>query len=415
MQQMEQLKITRTANSNLQNEINISVIFNFLRSSGPSYRAYISKELCISAPAVSRAVEHLIEKGYLIEKGTIKTEHGKNAAKVMLNPNLGFIVALDMIKKQIRLAVTDFAGTVHQTYSGFTITDSKDLKHDLITEIESISNRHIHQIKKNTALKAISIGIPASTNLQTGKIDAVLYESLEKFDMKALLADHFDVPVYMENIANLSVLGESFYGRGKNYRNLLFLEISNGIGAGIISNGTILRGRGGNAGEIGYSLIDKDDLDSFKQRKGSLERVSSMDSIVYDLKKELLFGAHSSITDSPDAVDRIDAAAIFQAAERGDTLSQQIINRSVKHISICIINLILTLDPEIIFIGGDLYHMPKVETLYIEPIIRYVSHILPFTPPEIQLSSLGEDAGLIGASYMAIETLLTGKYPYRIE
>lgn len=412
---MEKLKINRTANSNLQNEINVSVIFNFLRNFGASYRAQISKELSISAPAVSRAVEHLIEKGYVIERGTVKTEYGKNAAKVMVNSNLGFIVAVDMLKKQVRLAVTDFAGKVHETAAGFTITESKDLQHDLISAIENISNRYIHQIKKDTTLKAICIGIPASTNLQTGQIDAVLYESLEKFDIKALISEHFNVPVYMENTANLSAIGESNYGIGKNYNNLLFIEVSNGIGAGIISNGIIIRGRSGNAGEIGYSIIDKDDLDSFKQRKGSLERVSSMDSIVYDLKKELLFGAHSSINYTAENIDRIDAATIFDAAKGGDILSQRIIQRSVKHISICIINLILTIDPEIIFIGGDLYHMPNVQELFIEPLQKYVKNVLPFSPPRIQLSSLGEDAGLFGASYMAIETLLTGKYPYRIE
>jgi len=412
---MQQLKIKRTANSNLQNEINISVIFNFLRTKGASYRAQISKDLSISAPAVSRAVEHLIKKGYVLERGRIKTEYGKNASKVMVNPNIGFIVAVDMLKERVRIAVTDFSGKIRVLYSSFSMTGSRNLQEDLIREIKNISDKYIHTIKKDARIKAICLGIPASTNLKTGKINAVLYESLEKFDLKTLLSEAFSVPVYVENIANLSAIGESSCGRGKDYKEIVFLEISNGIGAGIISNNTLHRGSSGNAGEIGYSLIDKDDLDSFRRRKGSLERVASMDTIVSDMKKELRFGEESILGNNPEIIEKIDAASIFNAAVKKDRLAQRIIEKAVKHIAICATNLILTIDPEIIFIGGDLYHMPEAEFLFIEPLKNYVRNVLPFEPPVIELSSLGEDAGIIGASYLAVETLLTGKYPYRIE
>mgnify|MGYP006290469919 FL=1 len=415
MNQSEQLKIKRTANSNLQNEINISVIFNFLRTAGTSYRAQISKELNISAPAVSRAVDHLLKKGYLLEPGTIKTGRGKNAAEVMINPDIGYIIAVDLVKEPAKLAVTDFSGKIQQEYSGLNVLGAEDLRGELLGEIAKISGLYRRSRNRDTRLKAVSVGIPAATDFATGSIHTVLYENLEKIDIKALLSEEFDVPVYIENISNLSAIGESSCGHGRNYDNLIFLEISNGIGAGIISRNTLLRGRSGYAGEIGYSLPGTDYLGNFKQRKGPLERVASIDSIVSDFKNEVRLGADTLLVSSLEEVDAVTGPMIFDAARRGDHLAGRIIDRAVKHVAVCVVNLVVTLDPEIIFIGGDLYHMPGVMPLFIEPLLGYVKDTMPFQPPFIQLSSLGENAGILGASYMAIETLLTGKYPYRVE
>ncbi|MFP4564032.1 MAG: ROK family transcriptional regulator [Spirochaetia bacterium] len=415
MNQSEQLKIKRTANSNLQNEINISVIFNYLRNAGTSYRAQISKELNISAPAVSRAVDHLLRKGYLLEPGTIKTGQGKSAAEVMINPDIGYIIAVDLVKEPAKIAVTDFSGKIQQEHTGPSVLDTTDLRGDILREIAKISEVYRQSRDRETRLKAVSVGIPAATDFATGSIHTVLYENLEKIDIKRLLSDEFDVPVYIENISNLSAIGESSCGHGRNYDNLIFLEISNGIGAGIISRNTLIRGRSGYAGEIGYSLPGTESLDNFKQRKGPLERVASIDSMVFDFKNEVRLGADTLLTSPPAEIETVTGPKIFEAARKGDHLAGRIIDRAVKHVAVCVVNLVLTLDPEIIFVGGDLYHMPGVMPLFIEPLIRYVKNSVPFQPPFIQLSSLGENAGILGASYMAIETLLTGKYPYRIE
>jgi predicted NBD/HSP70 family sugar kinase len=345
----------------------------------------------------------------------LKTEHGKNDAEVMINPDIGYIVALDLVKEQVRLAVTDFAGEIREEYTGINILKTKNLWDAIVREIENIGTLYQNREKHGIPLQAVSVGVPAAADFTIGSINTVLYEILEKINIQELLTKTFNVPVFIENISNLSAIGENNCGQGKNYENIIFLEVSNGIGAGIISNNTLIRGHSGYAGEIGFSLTDKAELDSFKQRKGSLERIASVDSMVYTLKQELLFGAESIFCNDPAFVKTIDAAMLFEAALKEDTLSCRIIDRAVKHIAVCVVNLILTLDPEIVFIGGDIYHMPGVEKLLLGPLAEQVTRTIPFPPPNIQLSSLGEDAGIIGASYMAIETLLTGKYPYRIE
>ena len=84
-------------------------------------------------------------------------------------------------------------------------------------------------------------------------------------------------------------------------------------------------------------------------------------------------------------------------------------------LSIGIINLILILDPQIAFLGGDITKLPYVDRLFLKPIIKKVKSSIPFRTPEIKLSSLGENAGIIGACYMAIESIVSEVFPYKIE
>ncbi len=412
---MDHLTIRSTVNSNLQNEMNVSIIFNYLRTSGAAYRAQISRALNISAPAVSRAVDLLVQKGYLIESGTIKTEQGKKTPKITINSDIGFIVAIDMVKERLQIAIADFSGEIRESRTSFKIGETPDLPNRLISEIKAVATSYREENGGALELKAISIGIPATTNLSTGVLTTVLYEDLERFDIKPLLERSFNVPVYLENIAKLSAVGESNCGEGKKCRNMIFLEISNGIGAGIIMNNNLVRGYSGYAGEIGYSLTQKGDLDSIKLRKGALECIASIESMVSELKRELSLGAESVLKSDRGAIGRLDAMMLFEAAGQRDALAMCVLDNAAKPLAMCIANLILTLDPEVIFIGGDICHLPGVEALFIEPISAYVAKVLPFKPPLIRLSSLGEKAGIIGAAFMAIETQLTGKYPYRIE
>jgi len=86
---MKTFKLTETANSILQNKINRSVVFNYLRENGPSYRARISKDLHISAPAVSRLIGKLIEEEYVVETEKIAIGTGKRPTQVRVNAERG--------------------------------------------------------------------------------------------------------------------------------------------------------------------------------------------------------------------------------------------------------------------------------------------------------------------------------------
>jgi len=416
---MKSLHINRTANANLQYKINLSVIFNYLREHSPTYRAKISRDLKISAPAVSRVVDRLLEDGYVIETIKIKTASGKHPTEITLNAQRGYVVGIDLVKEKIRLALTDFSGKVLATQQGFEIENDVPLVKKLGENITDLLGQYIKEHKKNAPVEliAIGVGVPATVDIVTGAIiHAPLFESLNELNLKAELEKLFSVPVYVENISKLSALGEKQYGLGKNYRNVLFLEVSRGIGAGIIIDNNLIRGTSGAAGEIGFMIVHPEGLMYKKERKGYLELNAAIDTICKKAIDAIIRGKKTNLMNYVDNnLHNLNSRIVCEAYFDGDPVAVKIIREMVELLAIATINLVLTLNPQIVIIGGDVCRLPQAEEIIVKPLREYVSAIVPFPVPEVAISRLGEDAGIIGACYLATESLIVGEFPYYIE
>lgn len=418
----EFLKFSRTASAELQYKINMSIIFNYLRENGPNSRSKISKELNISAPAVSGAIEKLIKNGYVLEAEKQLTKGGKRPTLIKINKDKGLVIGVDLGKEKLKVALANFGSEIIEKYEGFKISNSKDVVNKLEAEISSIWNKYNQKeeqaFSKNfSKIKAICIGVPADVDIDSGKIiSAPLYGSWKDLNLKQSLENKFNIPVYVENDVNLSSLGEKHYGEGKNFGDMVFIEISNGIGAGVIIDNHLLRGSHGSAGEIGFTIIGAENLGFKVKNKGFLEKFSSVESLKKRAVKEIQEGKKTLISEMVSGdIEKIEPHLVCEAAIKEDSLAKNIIDEMTSFLAIGIINLILILDPQIIILGGNICGLPCVDKLFVEPIKEKVKGSLPFEIPEIKLSLLGEDAGIIGASHMAVESLLLGEFPYKIE
>lgn len=411
-------KLLKTASAKLQSQINTSIIFNYINSNAPISRNKISEDLKISRPSVSRIVEGLIKNSYVIETGKLKTKSGKRPTLLEINDKKGFVIGIDLGKEKLKIAITNLNGRSIERYIGFKISNNKNIDKKLIIEIRDIINKwgKKSNLDKNT-LSAICIGVPANIDIETGKIiSAPLYENWKDLNLKEILGKEFDVPVFIENDVNLSALGEKYYGRGRKFKDFVFMEISNGIGTGIIINNHIFRGSYGSAGEIGFTVTNPDDLGSKVKNKGFLEKFASVESIGKEAVKKIKEGGKTLITDLADGdIKKIKPSVVCHAAIRGDYLANNTIGNMVNLLSMGLINLVLILNPQIIVIGGDISNLPEADKLFVKPIVEKVKSSIPFKIPEIEISDFGGNAGIVGASFHAIESLIMSEFPYRIE
>jgi len=412
------LKFLRTASAELQYKINISIIFNYIRENEPISRIKIANDLKISPSAVSRVIGKLIEDGYVVEADKLKTKSGKRPTLIKIKQDKSFVIGMDLGKEKFKLALTNFKDEIIEKYSGFKISNDKNIAEKIINEIKKILSKY-HQDKKlkQDKLKAICVGIPAVIDIDNGKIiSAPLYGDWKDLNLKEILGSEFNIPIYVENDVNLSALGEKHYGKGKNFKDFIFVEISNGIGAGIVIDNQLFRGSLGSAGEVGFTIINADNLGFKVKNKGFLEKFASVESIKKKVIKEIKNGRKTIITEMvKNDIEKIEPYMVCEAATRGDELANDIITEMIDFLSIGIINLILIQNPQIIVLGGDICNLPEVNRLFLEPIIEKIRSSIPFEIPWIELSLLGEDASIVGASYMAIESLLLGEFPYKIE
>ncbi len=415
---MKVYQVDATVNAKLQNTINRSVVFYYLHRNPNAYRAQIAKELNISAPAVSRAISRLISEGYVVERERSATASGKKATKLLVNPDIGIVIGIDLIKERIRVALSDFMGNIIQSFDGSRIDEKVDVVKEICGNIDRIltDGKPTRRMKSRLhRLKAIGVGIPAVFYSNSGEMGLALYKNLENLDLNLPLSKRYKVPVFVENITRLSALAEKHYGIAKEYRDIVFVEISNGIGAGIILDGHIFRGSIGSAGEIGFSRVGAESLGFKVENKGFLEKVASVEGIREAALRAIKQGRKTSIRDIVDRnLDKISAAVVFRAANEGDPLARQIIQTIVDHLGLVFINMILILNPELLVLGGEITTLPGIERLILEPIRQIVQQFVPFKAPQIALSSLGDNAGVIGASHLAIESLLMQDFSYKI-
>ena len=412
------LKFSRTASSKLQYKINMSIIFNHLRENGPISRAKISRDLKISAPAVSRVIDKLIKDGYVVETEKLKTKGGKRPTPLKINQDKGFVIGIDLGKEKFKLALTNFNGETVERYKGFKILNYKNIAEKMVSEIKKFLNKYNQEKKlEKNKVKAICVGVPADIDTDSGEIiSAPLYGNWKDLNLKKILRSEFNIPVYIENDVNLSTLGEKHYGEGKEFSDVVFVEISNGIGAGIIIDNHLHRGFHGSAGEVGFTIVNASNLGFKIKNKGFLEKFASVESIKKKAIREIKEGGKTIITDMVENdIEKIEPSLVCEAAIKGDELANNIIEEMVNYLSVGIMNLIIILNPQIIVLGGDVCSLPEVRRLFIEPIVKKIKSSLPFEIPEIKLSLLNEDAGIIGASFLAVESLLIGEFPYKIE
>jgi predicted NBD/HSP70 family sugar kinase len=400
------LRVSDTANSLLQNRINISIIFNYLRDHGASYRAQIARDLGISAPAVARAIDKLLKDGYVIESERLQLENGRKASQVSVNAGRGYIIGVDLVSEPIKLAICDFGGTLSYSFLAPPIRPNISFSDYLISIIDLGLQNFEQKINiKDPPILGLGIGVPGVVDAQTGTIlYANLYHKLYESKFYERVVGHYTFPVFIENTANLSAIGEWKRGVGRDARNLVCIEFGNGIGAGIICDGELYHGAQGAAGEIGYFITDPEGLDHKSSTLGYLEEKASLG---------MMHLRGGTVGDT--GTQRYPSTELLlKAVETGDPEAHEIIKDVIKHLTVTIVNTVLLLNPEMVIIGGAACELPDVEEIIFMPLMEEVYRNYPLIASPIKVADLGANACLIGAMQYVLDSLVVHAYPYRL-
>ncbi len=174
-------------------------------------------------------------------------------------------------------------------------------------------------------------------------------------------------------------MGDKYFGEGKQYSEIAFLEVSEGIGAGIIINNEIYRGAYSSSGEVGYILGRLDDLYSSYKNKGYMEYEASLENMEKEAVKAIKNGKKTLLRDIIDGdLTKINAAIVCRAASLGDLLAKEIIKKNVGKSGNYYYKFNFNSNPEIVIIGGNITNFAEVQDLFISPIKDIVGRIVPF-------------------------------------
>lgn len=216
----------------------------------------------------------------------------------------------------------------------------------------------------------------------------------KNFAIKAELEKRFGVETRIGNDANLAALGEWKYGAGQGYQDLIYITVSTGIGGGVITNGHLLLGSNGLAGELGHVTVDPNGPLCGCGKHGHLEAIASGTGITNYVKEQLSQGVKSSLSLSED----FDTKMIANAAIAGDDLASRAIERAGNALGNAIASFAHLFNPKIVIIGGGVSFIG-------DPLFGAIHRSLNLSIMDaiynkdltITRASLGDNAGLMGA------------------
>ena len=211
------------------------------------------------------------------------------------------------------------------------------------------------------------------------------------------------IAVYLGNDANVAALGEAWQGAAKDMQDVVLVTIGTGVGSGIIIDGKIVVGRHGLAGEIGHIHVEDNESKQCNcGAYGCLEQVASATGIVRLAKNALEEGKRSSMLQN---IEKISAKDVLESAKAGDELAMEVVQKVCAYLGVAISKVALTVDPEVIVIGGGVSKAGSFLTdLIKKEYLKYTT--LSDEQADIVLAKLGNDAGIYGAAKLALSALI---------
>lgn len=245
----------------------------------------------------------------------------------------------------------------------------------------------------------IGLGVPGPVD-SNGVVNRCVNLGWGVFNVAQKLSELTGLPVKAGNDANVAALGEYWKGGGKGCENMIFATLGTGVGGGIVLGGRLLHGAHGAGGEIGHLTLNKAEPEACGcGRHGCVEQYCSATGIVRLAKQQLEASGKAS---SLRGLENIQCKDIFDAAQAGDPVAQEILDRYFDYLGEFLSDLCAIIDPERVVLGGG---VSKAGDFLLEGLRPYLDKYMFHAAKGVQFSiaSLGNDAGTYGAFKLALD------------
>lgn len=376
-----------------------TALLNLLIEHGGQTIAELSSSLGVSVPYTTKTLNELIEDG-LIEVTGKKDNYSKRAPKIYdLIATSGYFLGIDTGKQSLTFGICDFCGNmvaepelIHFDYQD--TPECFDRFINLINEYTQRSGIARSQIKK----ACMSIG--GRVNPEIGC--AYNYFTCTEMPLAEALTERLDLPFCIDNDTRCMTYGEYLKGVCKGLKNIIFVNVSWGIGIGIIFDGKLYLGKSGFSGEIGHMHIYNNDIICHCGKTGCMETETSGSALLRKMKEALENGGTSVLSDKvKNQHQELTLQDILDAIKKEDVLSIETLQKVAVELGTNLAGIINIFNPEMLVIGGDL----SVTGAYLtQPIcmgIKKFSLNMVNEDSQVAASTLKDHAGLIGACLMA--------------
>ncbi|MBN9646904.1 MULTISPECIES: ROK family transcriptional regulator [Terrisporobacter] len=381
------------ASQELIRNINNNLILESILNYGPISRADLSKKLNLTKATISAIVQDLIDHSLVIEIGSKDTHVGRKPILLCFNQKCAYAISIDLNAEYIAVCLSDLKG--EKIYSSHY---KNNLDSETLLEKLKAIIKHIITLVPDSKYGVVGITVGIHGITFNNEIIFTPYYNLTGLDIASDLNNTFNIPVYIENEANLSVIGEKAFFN--DYSNIVNISIHTGVGLGLIIDNKLYTGYNGFAGEFGHSIVVPNGKPCPCGNNGCLEQYVSETSLLRHYSQ--LKG--SEIKD----IDVLISDYLY-----GDIEANQVIKSFIDYMSIAVNNILNTFNPHIIIINSAVTtYLPNIIEKIKNSMNSRMSKYINIVPTTLQNNSiLLGGVYIISKNFLKIDNLaLSSKY-----
>jgi len=370
-----------------------SDLFQILRDGRPRTRTELSAMTGLARSTVALRIDALMRLGLVGPVGDAVSTGGRPSSQFAIAASGRVVLAVDVGASHVRIAITDLTGRVQaETGASILVTEGPEA---VLGWVETAARELLDKLGRDQSdVLAIGIGLPGPVEHSTGRpINPPIMPGWDRFDVPGRFRDVFDAPVLVDNDVNIMALGEREHA-WPDIDHLVFVKVATGIGSGVISGGYLQRGAEGTAGDIGHVYVARGaEVPCQCGNRGCLEALASGPAIGRALRAV--------------ALDAATSQDVVELVKRGNIDAIQAVRQAGRDIGEVLTTCVSLINPSVIVIGGSLAQAGEHLIAGVREVVYTRSMPLATEHLQITQSKAGPDAGVLGASMLAIHHALS--------
>ena len=355
--------------------------------------ADFSRALGISVPTITKFISELIDENFIKDEGKVGTSGGRRPSVYGLNPDAGYFVGVDVARHHFHIAISDFKGEITSYIQDI----------EFVLEANENSFRTMCRMVMDQVIaagipwiKVLGVGVSLSGRVNPEKGYSLTYFVSDDIPLKSIFQKEFNVRVSIENDSRAMAFGEYMYLGKKADPNMIFINVSWGLGMGIIMDGRLYYGKSGYSGELGHFPVLNNDIICRCGKVGCLETGASGSALHRMIIDKLGKGHASSMSATYNKKGDVELDEILRAVEEGDVLAIDAIGKIGDTLGRGISGVLNVFNPGLVVIGGRLIVGKDYLLLPIKTAVNRLSLSRVSQDTSIVLSQLGRRAASVG-------------------
>ncbi|WP_186578143.1 ROK family transcriptional regulator [Aquibacillus kalidii] len=385
--------MNQTWNQHVVKKENKTLVLEIIKNKSPISRADVAQTTGLNKGTVSSLVSELLNENLIYESGPGESSGGRRPVMLLFNQLAGYSIGIDLGVNYLLGILTDLNGEIIQEER----VSFDDLSYEeIVNQLFHIIDPLIASVPESPyGIIGIGIGVPGIVNNE-GEVLLAPNLNWKQIKLKQVIENKYELPVIVENEANAGAYGESKFGVGQSFENIVYVSVGVGIGVGLVLNRNLYKGSSGFSGEMGHMTIEASGLDCRCGNKGCWELYASEQALIRKAKQLNLV---------PPEGQELSFDFLVEHADSNNQIVQ-LFEEIGEYLGVGITNIVNTFNPDQIIIGNRIATAQK----WIQP--KLFNRIYNFALKQhlhnlnINFTQLTTHSTALGVAAFAIEKFL---------